>query len=179
MNEPDFTAKWVLPFYRKIGRFRTNEDELVSSYLRVSSELTPQVVQTLFSEPNWRHRSTAAWFTAIRGWTDFEEEIIEYLLLCELCYEGGGFLLSLASLATPNSVRGVTNYLDRYLVERDPYGSQADGMHALKWLDLKNGTALFPKYEPRWIDFCAERSRPLDETRFFSNLRTIERIQKG
>lgn len=177
MSDREFATKWVIPFYQKIGHFYADENELAEAYRGVASELNPSVVETLLSERNWRTSSTAAWFAAIRRWTQFEAEIIEYLHRCDRCYEGGAFLLALASFATPTSTRGVTTYLDRYLVEEDPYGSQADAMCALKWLDHKNGTSLIDDYESSWNDFCRDGRREFDCDRFFRHLKMIERLQ--
>lgn len=177
MEDRDFTFKWVMPFYQKIGHFYAVEDEISEAYYSVANDLNPKIVETLFSQRNWRHRSTAAWFSSIRHWTDFEEQIVEYLLRCELCYEGENFLLSLASFGTPNAIEGITTYLDKYLIECDPYGSQAGAMHALKWLDLKKGTSLFTKYEPKWINFCGNSDRFLDESCFFRHAEIIERLR--
>lgn len=88
MVDREFATKWVIPFYQKIGHFYAEEKGLAEAYSGVAGELSPRIVETLLSERNWRTSSTAAWFAAIRSWTQFEEEIIEYLLRCDRCYEG-------------------------------------------------------------------------------------------
>src|ERR1700679_1548135 len=77
---------WVVPFYRT--SFRFPEPGIVDPLKAIYREITPNIVERLLTEFDWRPRLTGAFFAALKRFTFLEDHIGRLLLRSDLCFAG-------------------------------------------------------------------------------------------
>ncbi len=166
--------RWVKPFYMAVP------DNLVSieAALRpLLSEVSPELINTLLANCDWRPRAVGAFFVALDQRSDFETLVGRLLLRSDLCYAGRAYCIALAQLNTPTAVDSIQQYLGYYLTRNDLWFDQADALAALQYLDEVNGTTYSKAFDQLWRDFASGKPNwNLSQTcsRFSATMRGLE-----
>ena len=150
-----FLTKWVVPFYMEMD-FAALET-LTIQLREVLPDLTPEIIEKLFADLDWRTRQTGAWFAALMDWRQFTDAIGERLLRSEVCYAGQIYCRALASFATPEAAEYLQRYLEFYLRHFECWYDQNAAMGALFWLDDRQGTDRASAFLKMWNDFIADK----------------------
>lgn len=143
--------KWVVPFYRRSFRFA--ETGVVEPLKVIYHQITPDVVERLLTEFNWRPRLTGAFFAALKRYTSFEDHLGRLLLRSDLCFAGKYYCVALAEFNTPQGLTYLKKYLEYYLTRPELDYDQSDAMGALAYLDTINHTKQFNTFLPLWNSY--------------------------
>jgi hypothetical protein len=151
--------KWVAPVYLEIlsGRFDVNS---VYALRSLYADITPSTVGLLLEDYNWRPRITGAFFSALKGFESFEDQIGRLLLRSDLCFAGRHYCVTLAKFNSAAGVKYLQRYLDYYLTRPDLDYDQGDAMGALAYLDARNGTSNFQLFQTAWNSYAANGYKP-------------------
>ena len=166
--------RWVKPFYMAVP------DNLVSieAALRpLLPEVSPELIDALLANRDWRARTVGAFFVALDRRGDFETLVGRLLLRSDVCYAGRAYCVALAQLNTPSAVGFLQEYLGYYLTRNDLWYDQAEALAALIYLDEVNGTAYSAAFDQLWRDFASGKPNwNLSQTcsRFSATLRGLE-----
>jgi hypothetical protein len=177
--DPGIRDRWVKPFYMAVP------DNLISieAALRpLLPEVSPELINALLTQFNWRPRVLGAFFVALDRRNDFQDFIGRLLLRSDVCYAGRSYCIALACLNTPTAVDFLQRYLRYYLTRNDLWFDQAVAMAALRYLDEVNGTAHFGGFDELWRDFVSNKPNwNLAQTcsRFDATLRGLESFRAG
>ena len=140
--------KWVVPFYRV--SFYKAESKLTSSLRAIYREITPELVERLLTDYNWRPRLTGAFFAGMKQFRSLEDQIGRLLLRSDLCFAGTHYCVALAEFNTRTGLDYLTKYLEYYLTRPELEYNQSDAMGAVAYIDAKNGTKHLDKVRPLW-----------------------------
>jgi hypothetical protein len=183
--------QWVHPCYLQLlhGNFRglclaeessPEQDELIRWFRRALTEITPDVIDTLLEQTEWRARLTASWFCGLKGWRQFRESLGQSLVESKVCFAGQGYCMALACFADRASADYLCAYLDRWLPQLDKYYDQHWAMPALQRIDVQLRTNFASRYLgadglwEQWALGCQDRTSPAsleDLDRHFNLLR--------
>ena len=152
--------KWVAPFYRV--SFRGVDEGFLRALRQVYREITPELVELLLREFDWRPRLTAAFFAILKRFDHFEEHIGKLLLRSDVCYAGKSYCAALAEFNTPKGLGYLRTYLEYYLTRLDLVYDQIDAMAAVAYLDGLNGTRHLSGLMPLWSNYVTARKWNLD-----------------
>ena len=158
----DFTTKWAVPFYMKIGTY--DYSNWIEDVKQIKSEITPEICLQLLGDFNWRTRLVGSYFAAVKGYTNLIEIIGIHLLKSEVCCVGHIYALVLAFFNTPESREYLTKYLNYYLTTPSLYFDQKNVMEAILYLDKVNGTGIFSEQLVKWTRFEEMRTPMEDQT---------------
>jgi len=154
-----------------------NLDSIEAALRPLLQEVSPELINTLLANCDWRPRSVGAFFVALDQRSDFETLVGRLLLRSDVCYAGRAYCIALARLNTPTAVDFLQQYLGYYLTRDDLWFDQADALAALKYLDEVNGTAFSSTFDQLWRDFASTKPNwNLSHTcsRFNATLRALE-----
>lgn len=171
--------EWVLPYY--MVRFTEKFAEI---YYENQPQITPKVVEKLLAvvPSGWRTRIVAAYFSAMKGYKDFEETFGIYLLQSEFVHAGNGYCIALATFNTPAAYSYFDQYLKFYLDWPELPYDQDIVMSAVAYLDKLNGTNRLDDYRPKWEEF-AEASGYFDLERsikiFSEQMLIVEQVRQN
>ncbi len=143
--------KWVVPFYRT--SFRDAETGVVEPLKAIYHQITPNTVERLLTEFNWRPRLTGAFFAALKRFTFLEDHIGRLLLRSDLCFAGTYYCVALAEFNAPQSLTYLKTYLEYYLTRPDLDYDQSDAMGTPAYLDTVNHTKHFDAFLPAWNSY--------------------------
>jgi len=152
--------RWVVPFYRV--SFRGADRAFHQALRKIYSEITPDVVELLLTDYNWRPRLTGAFFAAVKQFHSLEERIGKLLLRSDLCYAGSIYCVALAEFNTPTGFGYLRKYLEYYLTRPDLDYDQIAAMGAIAYLDGQNGTKCSEEFLPKWTAYWDAKSWKLD-----------------
>ncbi len=140
--DPDFIKKWVVPFYMDLLSPSRHEENLLSATREVWATLSEDVVGRLLDSPEWRSRSTGAYFAALKGFASQRFKIEQLLLASELVYADRTLCLGIAMLKNQESAKCLLYYIEE--MTDSPSGHQhiGDALGALEYLDELNSTQL-------------------------------------
>ena len=176
----DFIDKWVNPFYQNL--FTNEAESLRKAFQEINNRLTPIIIKKLLGDFNWRTRIVGGYFSAIKEYQEFEDDIGKLLLKSELCYAGSGYCLALAAFETEKSIDYLKKYLNYYLDRKDLYFEQGDAMAALNWIDKKLNGNEMENFTEKWNDFISDKPHwNLEKsiTIFNQQMNTIELIRQN
>jgi len=171
--------RWVKPFYMAIP---DNLDSIEAALRPLLPEVSPELINTLLANCDWRPRSVGAFFVALDQRNYFETLVGRLLLRSDVCYAGRAYCIALAQLNTPTAVDFLQRYLGYYLTRNDLWFDQADALAALKYLDEVNGTVFSSQFDQLWRDFASTKPNwNLSQTcsRFNATLRGLESFRAG
>lgn len=146
-------AKYVAPFY--LGRRDT--DEFRENYLAIKNSLDVPLVSKLLGDFNWRPRSVGAYFAALGGMNNLEENIGKLLLRSDVCYAGHDYCLALASFSSPEAINYLNQYLEYYLQQQDLWFDQNSAMAALSFIEANSGEDLVTPHMAAWETFVSNK----------------------
>lgn len=147
--------KWVVPFYRRSFR---SEAGVIDPLKAIYHQITPNIVERLLTEFDWRPRLTGAFFAALKRFTFLEDHIGRLLLRSDLCFAGTYYCVALAEFNTPQGLTYLKKYLEYYLTRPDLDYDQSDAMGALAYLDTVNHTKQFDSLLPLWNNYVDAKS---------------------
>lgn len=151
--------KWVVPFYRV--SFRGVGKEFNDALKKIYLEITPEIVELLLMEYNWRPRLTGAFFAGLKRFSSFEDQIGQLLLRSDLCFAGRLYCVALSEFNTPIGIGYLRRYLEHYLTRPDLDYNQGEAMGAIAYLDVQNGTKHLDEFLPPWSAYVnAKRWKP-------------------
>jgi hypothetical protein len=160
----DILETWVAPFYMNIlhgNNVGNNADPaFVHTAKKALKTISPEIIDTLFAEVNWRCQITAAWFCGMKQWNQYAEIIGNSLLASRVCYAGQGYCFALARFGDARSAYYLAHYLESYLQQPDKWYDQGWAMPALMWIDEKRGTnmsSVFLGEDGLWNRFVADK----------------------
>jgi hypothetical protein len=148
--------KWVVPFYRRT--FRGADTGVFEPLKAIYYDITPNIVERLLTEFNWRPRLTGAFFAALKRFAFLENHIGRLLLRSDLCFAGTYYCVALAEFNTPQGLTYLKKYLEYFLTRPDLDYDQADAMGALAYLDTVNHTKQFDAFLPLWNSYVAAKA---------------------
>lgn len=151
--EQAFIAKYVIPFYMK----EESSDEFRENLLAIKDLIDCKVVSRLLGEFNWRPRSVGAYFAALGGMIEHEENIGNLLLRSDVCYAGSHYCLALASFSSPAAIHYLQQYLEYYLRQPDLWFDQSSAMAALSYIGRNRGEDLIAPYMVLWNTFIVDK----------------------
>lgn len=138
-------VKWVRPFY--MWRSRSFE-KMETFFDEIKHEVSPNICTMLLSHLDWRHRITAALFSAIFCFDELEDHIGRLFLRSDVCFAGDGYCVAIARFNTERSSTILCEYLDYYLPRIDELQfNQRTAFAALMHLDELNGTEYHCSYK--------------------------------
>lgn len=166
----EFIDKWVIPFYRDINWYETQD--WIEAIALLKPEITPEICLALLGDFNWRTRLVGAYFSAVQGYREHTDIIGVHLLQSQTCCVGHIYAQVLAFFNDEPSRQYLTRYLAYYLTRPDLYYDQAAVMKAVLYLDEINGTAWFGSYLEPWrvLEAAREVSQKEDAQRFAAML---------
>jgi hypothetical protein len=129
----DFIKKWAVPYYMAIGSYA--DTSWINAIKEIKNEITTDVCLALLGDFNWRTRLVGAYFSAVKGYTEFIDIIGVHLLKSELCCVGHIYALTLAYFNTEKSIQYLNTYLDYYLTRPELHFDQKIVMEAMLFLD--------------------------------------------
>lgn len=157
--DQDFIEKFVQPFYMNLFRLGYGKNEIKGQVKAILPEISSDVVEKLLGDFNWRTRSVGAFFAALKGLTDFQDQIGRLLLKSEVCYAGASYCLALTEFNNQKSIEYLSQYLDYYLSQKDLWFDQGEAMGAIAYLDRQNGTNRLKKHLDKWTAFVSNKDR--------------------
>lgn len=167
--------RWVQPFYMKVLHAK-QAASVTEQLVEASISITPEVVNALLADLNWRTRKMAAIYAGINGWSDFTDAIGERLLKSEVVYAGASYCFALARFSSDEAVTYLKRYLDIWLRRPECWYDQNHALSALLWLDQVWGsdeaTAYLSANGP-WMRFVESKPNwDLERTRqhFFDTI---------
>ena len=142
-------------------------------------------IARLLEVHDWRAKSVAAYFAAVRGQKELEDALGRLLRKSQLVYAGRTYALALASFGSDSAVPILEQYLDVYLRRPDLWFDQADVLSALISLDELHGRTRHQRFLTIWEAFVADKpnwSLERSTSRFATDLelllRTRGRVQR-
>jgi hypothetical protein len=150
----ELIGSWIAPFYMRTLRGISALEEPLR--LRFA-DIDLQLIKRLLAYANWRPRSVAAAFAALRMDTDITDYLGRLLLRSDVCFAGATYCFALARFNTERSVGYVREYLEYYLTRRDLWFDQAEAMAALHYADSRNGTTYAQSLLESWRRFVANK----------------------
>jgi|SRR5579871_4896910 len=166
MNLSPLCQTWVRPFYREFlhGNFLFLKDEdhrngFVQFVQQALAALEAVTVDRLMRLA-WREQLAGSWFTGLKGWTQFTQQIGDLLLESRACYAGQGYCFALARFANEDSIEYLKSYLDTYLPQKECYYDQNWALSALLWLDKARMTQeakIYLQSGGLWERFVADK----------------------
>ena len=171
--------KWVVPFYRV--SFRSAEKDVAEPLKVIYQEITPNVVERLLTEFDWRPRLTGAFFAALKRFTPLETWIGQLLLRSDLCFAGKFYCVALVEFNTPDGTAYLRKYLEYYLTRPDLDYNQGDAMGALAYADAIKGTKYIDTFRPLWDAYvCAKTWKPdldMAVSQFSDEMATLHKLR--
>jgi hypothetical protein len=152
--------KFVSPFYRV--SFRSVASDFMGSLRNVYPAVTPEMVELLLTEYDWRPRLTGAFFAALKHFNSVEDHIGRLLVRSDLCFAGKLYCVALAEFNSLCGFNYLTRYLEYYLTRPDLDYDQGDAMGAVAYLDAKNGTGHLERFRPLWKSYVETKSWKTD-----------------
>jgi hypothetical protein len=143
--------KFVVPFYGV--SFSGSDGNFLKSLKTIYQEITPELVEKLLTEFDWRPRLTGAFFAALKQFKLFEDHIGRLLLRSDLCFAGRLYCVALVEFNSTNGLGYLRRYLEYYLAKPDLEYNQGEAMGALKCFDAKNGTKHLDEFLPLWKNY--------------------------
>lgn len=167
--DDDFWMEWISPFYLKIlhGNYALvgSDDEFAEKVKVALKNVTPKIVETLFSGPCWRGRITAAWFCGMKNWKQYQDKMGDDLIESRYGFAGQGYSFALARFCDEKSAAYLVRYLDLYLAQIDHFPDHGWVIGALLWIDEKQRTdhaARFIVPGGPWDQFAAAKGAAND-----------------
>ena len=154
----DFIKKWAAPFYMRIASYL--DDTWPESIKELKNEITPEICLKLLGDFNWRTRLVGAYFSAVKGYSQFIDIIGTHLLKSEVCCVGHIYALTLTFFRTKESEEFLNKYLNYYLTTPGLYFDQKSVMEAILYLDKVSGTSNFERHLKNWKSFLEKRKAP-------------------
>jgi hypothetical protein len=151
--DKEFISKYVIPFYLG-GKYNK---EFRKNYLKISESVDSELVSKLLGDFDWRPRSVGAYFAALGGMKNFEENIGHLLLRSDVCYAGHEYCIALASFSSPEAINYLNEYLAYYLEKPDLWFDQNSAMAALSFIGANNGENLMAPHMAAWKSFVANK----------------------
>ena len=149
----EFLGKFVAPFY--MGS--KDSEEFRKSYRVLRKSIDIILVSKLLGNFDWRSRSVGAYFSALEGMEELEENIGRLLLRSDVCYAGHDYCLALASFSTPTATKFLHQYLEYYLEQPGLWFDQTSAMAALSYIGRQNSEDLLVSHMPSWEKFIVDK----------------------
>lgn len=149
----EIVSTYVNPFYMT----NKGEDTYIQAYNQVKQSVTPEIISSLLAEFNWRARSVAADFIAVRELQEFEDQIGKLLLRSDVCYSGNQYCLALAVFSNQKSIDYLNEYLEYYLLKKELYFDQGSAMAALDHIGRGRTQDLLSVHRDNWNLFTEEK----------------------
>lgn len=143
--------KWVVPFYMQ------SLQHTDTAFLDACIEATPELTLMLLGDWDWRPRTVAARFAAVRHFVELQPQISNLLLKSELCYVGRDYCLALASFGNESAANTLAVYLDYYLRQPQLWFDQGVAFAALHYLDGLWGTNKSAQFTDPWLAFTRDK----------------------
>ncbi len=152
---PVIHERFISPYYKAINSFKVDaiRDRLKVDY----PDIAVQIVGEMLAEHDWRSRQTAAFFIALKGYTEFEDQIGRLLLRCDSSHAGNHYSVALASFNTEVGIGYFSRFLGSYLARSDLYVQQGSVIGAVAYLDSINDTNMLADYISQWSEFTQAR----------------------
>jgi hypothetical protein len=170
----EFIDKWVMEFYRvSIARL---DDQTFAAFVQAAQEVTPDIVEQLLGDFNWRLRIVGAYFAAIKGYEEFTDIIGVHLLQSEVCYAGAGYALAFAMFRSERAQDYLKAYLEYYLKQPNLWYDQADVLAALHII----ASAEAANYAVSWQSYIIDKpNHRLEDTIDWmkKSMGTVEQIK--
>jgi hypothetical protein len=176
-----FRNKYIIPIYMNLLGMNQYKRKLKRKAKNVVNDINEEIVSRMLGDFNWRTRSTGAFFSAIKGYSEFQGSIGNLLLKSEVTYAGESYCLTLAEFNNSKSIYFLNEYLDYYLTKPDLWFDQNHAMGALAYLDKLNGTDELDKHLGSWNKFVSNKPNwELGESIewFEKNLSCLKEIKK-
>lgn len=141
-----FINKYVKPFYLA----HPDSESFKKSYFLIKDEISKETISTLLGDFDWRPRKVGAYFTAIKNFKEFEDNIGRLLLRSDVCYAGITYCLTLASFGTKKSISYIQEYLEYYLKQFNLDFDQPYAMAALAYLGKIKNEDLVSPFMDKW-----------------------------
>ena len=177
----EFLNKFIIPIYMNLLGMSQYEENLKAETKKIINEINEDSISIMFGDFNWRTRSSGAFFTAIKNYTEFQDTIGNLLLKSEVCYAGEIYCLALAEMNNKKSVEYLNKYLDYYLTKQELWFDQNQAIGALCYLDKVNNTNELEKHLKNWNKFSSNKPNwTIEESIeiFERNLNCIKEIKK-
>lgn len=174
--DEELQERWVIPFYMEVLHAKQSP-VVTEQLLAASASVTPQIVDALLSDLNWRIRKMAAVYAGINGWSDFTDAIGERLLKSEVAYAGASYCFALARFSSDEAVTYLKHYLNIWLDRPECWFDQQHALSALLWLDQVRGSdeaAAYLTVDGPWMRFVENKPHwDLERTRraFFETMK--------
>ena len=164
----DFCERWVIPFYMQ--SLHARQSPAVTAQLTdACNAVTPEIVEALLADLNWRTRKMAAVYAGIKRWNYFTAAIGENLVESKVCCAGASYCFALARFNSEASVNYLKQYLDIWLEQPECWYDQQHVLSALLWLDQVRGSEEAAPYMTAngpWLRFVSNKPYwDLEQTR--------------
>lgn len=138
--------RWAAPFYSEFlhgnflnVRWQQRNPQFVARLLVALDEITPEVVEELLFDDNWRAFECGGWFAALKNWSDFDIPIGRTLVkranICRL----QGLSVALARFSTHYGAACLRGYFNATLRSEWSVG-ESWTIGAICHIDAKLGT---------------------------------------
>jgi len=87
-----------------------------TEFCRALEKISPETIEKLYEDDNWRTHLVASWFCAVKNYTQLSDRIASELMVDRSGYAGQGHCIALYSFADERSIAHMCDYLDHWLI---------------------------------------------------------------